>query len=333
MKKILALLISLLLLPACPSTPRNEVVVYTALDQVFSEPILKDFEKATGIKVKMLTDTEASKTVGLVQRLLAEKDHPQADVFWNNEIGWTLVLKEQGILSPYQPDSARDIPAQYKDPDNYWTGFAARVRVILYNTNLLKEEPPQSVSDLTKPTYKGRVVIARPLFGTTATHVATLFAVLGEDQARKFFMDIKNNDCQIAAGNMMAAKMVAEGEIAICLTDTDDANGMMLKNKPVKMVYPDQDGLGALVLPNTIALIKGGPNPANGKKLIEYVLQRQTEQQLARFPSAQLPLRPGIAPYSPQFDLSRIKSMEVDFAKVARWLGPAKEFIQNEFLK
>src|SRR3989339_2097369 len=140
MKKIFifALLIALTVAPSCSKTPANEVVIYTALDEVFSGPVLKSFEQDTGIKVRMLTDTEASKTVGLATRLVAEKDHPQADVFWNNEIGWTLVLKQQGILAPYSPESAKDIPARYKDPEGFWTGFAARTRVILYNTNLLK---------------------------------------------------------------------------------------------------------------------------------------------------------------------------------------------------
>lgn len=336
MKNILvvAVLVLIILCPACSKTPPNEVVVYTALDEVFSGPILKEFEQATGIKVKMLTDTEASKTVGLAMRLVEEKDHPQADVFWNNEIGWTLVLKQKGILAAYSVESAKDIPARYKDPAGFWTGFAARARVILYNTNLLKEEEaPKSILELIKLEYKGKVAIARPVFGTTATHAAALFAALGETDAKKFFMDLKANDCKVTAGNMMSAKMVANGEIAVCLTDTDDANEMLLDNKPVKIVYPDQAGAGALVLPNSIGLIKGGPNPDNGKKLIEYILSAQTEQALAKLPSAQMPLRPNLEPYSPLFDLSKIKVMEIDYNKLADWLEPAKKFIYDEFLK
>lgn len=331
---VLMLIVLISVCPACSKSQSGEVVVYTALDQVFSEPILKEFEKATGIKVKMLTDTEASKTVGLVTRLMEEKDHPQADVFWNNEIGWTLVLKQKGILEPYAPTLANQIPARYRDAGNYWTGFAARTRIILYNTNLLKEsEAPQSIFDLVKPQYKGKVAIARPVFGTTATHAAALFAKLGEPEARRFFMQLKANDCKIAAGNGMAARMVANGEIAVCLTDTDDANEMMLDNKPVKFIYPDQNGIGALVLPNSIALIKGGPNPANANKLIEYILRPETEQQLAKLPSAQMPLRANLKPYSPLFDLALIKVMEIDYNQIANYLEPSKEFIYNEFLK
>ena len=336
MKRLLSigLLMSLAICLSCSKTPNNQVVIYTALDEVFSGPILKSFEKETGIKVQMLTDTEASKTVGLATRLVAEKDHPQADVFWNNEIGWTLVLKQQRILAPYSPASAKDIPDRYKDPEGFWTGFDARARVILYNTNLLKEsEAPLSVFDLTKPEYKSKVAIARPIFGTTLTHAAAFFAVLGEADAKKLFMGLKANDCKIASGNMMVAKMVANGELALCLTDTDDANEMLLDKKPVKIIYPDQANIGTLVLPNSIGLIKGGPNPDNGKKLIEYIMSAQTEQRLAKLASAQMPLRPGLEPYSPLFDLHNIKTMAIDYSKLADAIDPAKKFIYDEFLK
>jgi iron(III) transport system substrate-binding protein len=77
----------------------REVVVYTSLDKVFSQPVLEAFEKQTGIKVLPVYDSEATKTTGLVNRLIAEKDSPQADVFWNSETGRTIVLKRKGVLA------------------------------------------------------------------------------------------------------------------------------------------------------------------------------------------------------------------------------------------
>ncbi|MCK5578357.1 MAG: extracellular solute-binding protein [Planctomycetes bacterium] len=335
-KLFITILIIFMMITACSRTPEGEVVIYTALDEIFSRPILDDFEKSTGIKVKMLTDTEATKTVGLVNRLIAEKDHPQADVFWNNEIGRTLALKQKGVLAPYFSPAAQTIPAHFKDPEGYWTGFAARARVILYNTDLIKEdEAPSSIFALTRPVYRGKVAIAKPLFGTTATHAAVLFAVLGEAKAKKYFMDLKANDCIVAAGNAMARNMVMNGEVPICLTDTDDANGALLKNKPVRMIYPDQGrtDIGTLVIPNSVVLIKNCPHPENGKKLIEYIVSAEVEQKLAKSPSAQLPIRPGLKPYSALFDLKKIKSMEVDYNQAVQWLDPSAKFIQSEFLK
>jgi iron(III) transport system substrate-binding protein len=157
---------------------QQEVVVYTSLDKVFSEPIFKAFEKETGIKVLDVYDSEATKTTGLVNRLIAEKDSPKADVFWNSETGRTIVLKNKSVLSQYISPSAADIPSTFKDPEGYWTGFAARCRILIYNTTMLKpEDLPKSIFELTDPKWQGKVALAYPLFGTTATHAAALFAI------------------------------------------------------------------------------------------------------------------------------------------------------------
>ncbi len=173
---------------------KKEVVIYTSLDQIFSEPILKEFEQEFSIRVKVVYDTEAAKTTGLVNRLIAEKDNPCADVFWNNEIARTIVLKEMGILTPHVSPNSDDIPAQFKDKDGFWTGFAARARVLIFNTNLVNEkDAPQSIFDLTNPKWKGKFCLANPLFGTTAPHAASLFVKLGDKEAEKFFKDLNEN--------------------------------------------------------------------------------------------------------------------------------------------
>jgi iron(III) transport system substrate-binding protein len=98
-----------LLWSACSKQPEKdhrEVVVYTSLDKVFSQPILETFEKETGIKVLPVYDSEATKTTGLVNRLVAEKANPRADVFWNSETGRSIVLKQKGVLASYKSPSA-----------------------------------------------------------------------------------------------------------------------------------------------------------------------------------------------------------------------------------
>ena len=161
--------------------PKNEVVLFCSLDDILARPIKEEFEKQTGITVQFVSDAEAAKTVGLVTRLIARKDHPECDVFWNNEIAQTFVLREQGVLEAFKPAAAEGIPASFKDADGYWTGFAARARVILYNTDLVKpEDAPKSLEDLTHPRFKGKLAIARPLFGTSFSRAAVLFAVAAE---------------------------------------------------------------------------------------------------------------------------------------------------------
>ncbi|KKK77724.1 hypothetical protein LCGC14_2850720, partial [marine sediment metagenome] len=81
---------------------QKTVVVYTCLDQVYSEPILKAFEKQTGIRVLPVYDAESAKTTGLVNRLLVRRGNPDCDVFWNNEVAQTIVLKNKDVVEPYR---------------------------------------------------------------------------------------------------------------------------------------------------------------------------------------------------------------------------------------
>jgi spermidine/putrescine-binding protein len=179
-----------------------EVVVYTSEDQVFSEPVLKDFEKTSGIKVRAVYDTEETKSTGVALRIVAERDRPQADVFWANEPLRTVMLQQEGLLEAYRSPSAEGIPARYRDPDDHWTGFAARARVILYNTEEVKAgEAPSSVRDLVDPRWKGRAGLANPLFGTTTTQVAALVALWGEPAAKKFLDEVKANGVKLVTSN------------------------------------------------------------------------------------------------------------------------------------
>ena len=163
----------------------NQVVVYTSVDQPFAEPVLKDFERQTGISVLPVYDVEAAKTTGLVNRLIAEKDRPQADVFWSSDTVRTIALKRRGVLAAYRSPTAEAIPAAYRDPEGYWTGFGARARVLLVNTSVVKDSDlPKSILELTEPKWRGKVAMSFPLFGTMSAHVAAIFLLLGDDKAR-----------------------------------------------------------------------------------------------------------------------------------------------------
>jgi len=310
----------------------QEVVVYTALDEIYSRPVLDAFEEETGIDVLAVYDTEASKTTGLVNRIIAEERRPRCDVFWNNEVAQTIVLKDKGLLEPYESPTAATIPAQFKDPEHYWTGFAARARVIIYNTDIM-DEPPSSILDFTKPEWRGKACIALPLFGTTATHAAALFTAWGPEKAKQYFRDMKANDVAILPGNAQTRDMVARGEYAFGMTDTDDANGAVEDGFPAKWVFPDQgeDEMGTLVIPNAVSLIKGAPNPEPAKRLIDYLLSVEVEERLARMRSIQIPVQPEADAPENVPNLADIKAMDVDFNEAAEMMDESMAFIREEF--
>ena len=328
------LCILLLMLNTVFTLEAKEVVIYTSLDQIFSEPILKAYEKKTGIKVRAIYDVEAAKTTGLVNRLIAEKRRPKCDVFWNSEIGKTIVLKKKNVLAPYVSPSAKDLPKIFKDKDGFWTGFAARARVLIYNTNLLKKKDlPQSIFDLTKPKWNGKFALAYPLFGTTATHTAALYAYIGKQKTEQFLKNLKINNVQIVNGNSVARDLVVEGRLPIAFTDTDDANVAIQSGKPVQMFYPDKNGIGTLLIPNSVALIKDAPHPEQGKKLIDYLLSKAVESKLAHCESAQMPLRDGVKTPRHVPPFSSIKAMNVDFYQIADHMEQSARFCQQLFIR
>ena len=315
----------------CATAVGEEVVVYTALDEIYSRSVLDAFEEKTGIRVRAAYDSEASKTTGLVNRILAEQRRPRCDVFWNNEVAQTIVLQQKGALEPYHSPNADAIPDGFKDADGYWTGFAARSRVIIYNTNLV-DEPPASIDDLLDVKWKGKCTIALPLFGTTATHAAALFAQWGEADAKTFFRNLKVNDVAILPGNAQVRDMVAKGEYAWGLTDTDDANGAIEDGLPAKWLLPDQgEGIGTLLIPNTVALIKNAPNPEAAKKLIDYLLSPEVEAMLAKMRSIQIPLNPAVSAPANVPKIADIKTMDVTFYDIANAMPMSMEFIREEF--
>jgi len=313
----------------------NEVVVYCSLDQVYSEPLLKQFEEATGIKVRAQYDVEAQKTTGLVNRILAEKSNPQCDVYWNNELMHTLHLASVGALQPYASPSAAPIPAEFKDASGLWTGFAARARVLLVNTDKVPAgSAPKSLRDLMKPEWNGKFGIARPLFGTTMTHASALFAAWGDEDAKKFFRELKANEAVVCEGNAAVMRVVAAGDVPCGLTDTDDANVAVKEGKKVAVVYLDQEegGLGTLVIPNSIMLLAGAPHAENGKKLIDWALSPKVEEALAAGTSVQMPLNPSVKTPEGVRSIANVKPMKVDWAAAAAKRDEVSKFLAEIFL-
>src|SRR5215211_4361656 len=280
----------------------REVTVYVSTDRVFSEPVLRAYEQKAGVKVNAVYDTEETKSTGLANKLLAEKNRPRADVFWSNEPVRTLVLKKNGVLAPYKSPSSEGIPATFKDAEGYWTGFSARSRVIVYNTNLVKpEEAPKSVFDLADPKWKGQVAIADPRFGSTSFHVAALYAEVG----------------------------VARGEAKVGLTDTDDVNVALEDKQPVAMVFPDGDGMGVPLMPNMVSLVAGAPHTEDGKKLIDYLLSPEVERTLAQSEAVQIPLRAGVEGPKNIPPLSSFKPMTLDYGRAADRVEDATRRLQT----
>lgn len=310
----------------------GRVVLYCAQDREYAEELLAEFSATTGIPVAVQGDTEANKSVSLVTALLREQAQPRADVFWNNEPLGTIRLAAAGVLADYTSPAAASFPSWTRAEN--WQAFAARARIILVHRRVPDSQRPKRVADLAEPTWRGRAAMAKPLFGTTATHMVCLYTTWGPDQAGSLFRRLAEH-VTILPGNRDVAEAVAAGRFDAGLTDTDDAITLIRKGAPVDILYPDQEegGLGTLFLPNMLALIRSGPNPEGGKKLIDFLLRPETERRLAEGPSAQLPLNPQVQARLEIASPNQVKAWTPDFAAAAARWDQAQSLLREIFAR
>ena len=293
-------------------------------------------DEAAGIQVLPVYDVEATKTTGLVNRLIAEKDNPRADVFWAAEFSQMILLKNQSVLTQYQSPSGKDIPAQYHDRDGYWTGLGGRARVFIVNTDRLKpDEYPRSLADMLDPRYPGNTIgIAYPMFGTTATQAAALYSTLGRGKAHAFFANLSARGVRVVDGNSVVKDLVVSGQLDFGLTDTDDACTAIAQGAHVTIVVPDQGvgQMGTIVIPDTVALIVGSPHPAEGRIFIDYLLDRNTENDLVKSGWIQVPSRNVTAQVSCLND-TVIKPMAVNYQDIYDGVEMTKTDLSEIFIR
>jgi iron(III) transport system substrate-binding protein len=316
-----------LLSAGCGEAPdQPSVVLYVSADDHIARQVKAAFEEETGIRVEMVGDDEAKKTTGLVNRLRGEQDNPQADVFWSSEIFMTIALADEGVLASHESAATADWPAQWRDEENRWYGFAARARVIAYAPDrVAAEDVPQTWTDLTNSYLTGRIVMADPRFGTTGGHLGAMKAYWDRDVMpgyyTAFLMGLRANDARILpSGNAGVVRALAAGEADIGLTDTDDVWAARAQGQDLALVYPphsheDEPGNGTLLIPNTVGRVRGGPNPEAAGRLIDFLLSERAERMLAESVSHNIPLRPGLADAYPDYAVE--DPLRVDYRRAA----------------
>ncbi|MCO6439115.1 MAG: extracellular solute-binding protein [Phycisphaerae bacterium] len=311
----------------------GEVVVYTSVDEQFARDVLREFEARTGVTVRMIGDAEAGKTTGLVNRILAEakSGRPRADVFWSGEIFNTIRLAQEGVLEPYGSPDADDIPARFRDPANHWTAMAVRARVIAFDPRRTpREAVPAHWEQVAAPDFASRTAIANPLFGTTSGHVAAMFVLWGDERALAFLESLAENGAAIEAGNSAAVRAVMDGRVDFACTDTDDVWVAQKAGASVDLVYPDMGGGGTLLVPCTVALVRGAPHPAPGRDLVDYLVSAEVERMLAESPSRNIPVRAALRE---ELGLTWPPETEVDYQAVADEMEKAMNIVRNVLLR
>lgn len=311
----------------------DAVTVYCSADAEYAGPVFEAFTAATGIRVDAVLDTEATKTTGLVNRLLSERGSPKADAWWSSEPFGTIKLARAGVLERFRaakaeesmketwhgrwPEALRDLSRDSAGTVDtpLWYGFGERLRVMVYSADRVElASLPLAAGRLglmAHPRLKGRVAIARPQFGTTRGHMAMLRAQHGDAALRTWLEALKVNDVQILDGNASVVRAVASGKAHIGLTDSDDVFAgkrqgwnvdMMFEPftmlsagaSPAGTVSPDLTPFGPPSLPNTCAVIAGTRRVAAAGAFIEHLLSPEMQRLLATSDSRNIPVDEGL---------------------------------------
>jgi iron(III) transport system substrate-binding protein len=297
------------------------LVVYCAHDSVYSEQVLRDFEAKVGIRVAPKFDTEATKSLGLVEQLKREKANPRCDVFWNNELLGTLDLKNEGVLEPYKGDGYARIPEAFRDADGCWAGFGARMRVYIINTDRM-QATEQAVADMLADDL-GDVAIAKPLYGTTLTHYSVLWGRRGEEGLKGWHADCRRRNIVETGGNAQVKDLVAGGTCALGYTDTDDYFVARDEGKPVDALPVRLEDGAVICIPNTVSIVRGTTRLADAQRLVDYLLSAECELELANARSRQVPLGPVDEERVPE-EVRTLREWAKDGVPLTA-LGPARD--------
>ncbi len=285
-----------------PSDISGQVILYTSIPNVILDPWKQDWNKYFGDLIKL--DAWRSGTGKVVAKVIAEKKAGgvKADVIYVASIFAFQQLVDEGIIDKF-PDipELKYIPDEYKDPNGYYVCGRLLVMVIVYNPNLVSN-PPKSWEDLTKPEWKGKIVMANPLYsGSTQFTVAALVSKFGWD----YFQKLKDNDILIVKDVPDVARVVASGERPVGITLT-----MYLKSYPdLKYVVPEE---GAVVIPSPMGIVKNAQHPEDAKVLLRFLLTKQASKALTdayTYSSrSDAPPPPGFPP------LSELKTLKVSIS-------------------
>ncbi len=276
-----------------PALAAESLIVYSARKEELIKPAIDLFKQDTGIKVTLLT----GKAGELARRIEIEKGDPKGDLFLGTTAGVAELLRRKGLLEPYSSPYARELSGEFKAPDGTWVGITGRVRVLIYNKNLVKEaDAPRSFFDLTDPKWKGKVVVASMGERTTVGHLATVMALRGEEFTTRYVNGLKANGLKVLNNNTAVRKAVTTGEYAIGITNHYYYLLQLHENpaSPIGIVYPDQGPgeMGAPVYSITAAIIKGTRNLEAAKKFVDFLLQPKGNRLLVEG-EFEIPLLPG----------------------------------------
>lgn len=262
--------------PANQGTKPQKLTLYCGLMEDYMVKSIQEFEKETGIKVEAVRMSSGE----VMGRIKAEKNNPKASVWFGGPADAFVQAKEEGLLEKYVSANAKQVPAQFKDADGYWTGIYIGYLGFVSNQKLLDEKgvaAPKSWEDLLKPEFKGQVVLANPgSSGTSYTMLATVVQLMGEEKGLAYMKKLHEQIKTYPKSGTAPGRMAGQGETMVGISFLHD--GIKYREEGMKdiVLTAPIEGTGYEI--GSVAIIKGGPDQEAAQKFVDWALSKKGEE-------------------------------------------------------
>ncbi len=275
---------ALALLAAVPADAqtRTRVTVYTALETDQLAPLKTALEaRHRDVEVAWVRDS----TGVITARLLAERANPQADVVWGLALSSILLLDRDNLLEPYAPADLAGLKPAFRDPANppKWTGLDAFLSFVGVNVPELAKvqgRMPTSWDDLLQPSLRGRIVMPNPASsGTGYLQVYAWLQAMGEERGWQFMDRLHENIAVYTHSGSAPHVQAARGERTVSIGLDMRAVREKTQGAPLEVVVPT-GGIGWEM--EATALIRGRPNAAAARKVIDFSVSKEAHEIYGR---------------------------------------------------
>jgi iron(III) transport system substrate-binding protein len=312
-KQFKLLLAGLLLIPGS-AFAADEIVVYSARNEQLIKPIFDAYKKATGTRIKFITD----KAAPLLVRLKAEGKRTPADILLTVDAGNLWKAANDGVLQSVNSKVLKkNIPAHLRDPANRWFGFSVRARTIVYSTKRVKPSELGTYEALGLPKWKGRLCLRTSKKVYNQSMVAMMIAHMGEKKTEKIIRSWVNNlATKVFSNDTSLIKAIIAGQCDVGIVNTYYYGRLLRKEKsiPVALYWPNQRGRGVHVNVSGAGIVKYARHPQAAQKFLEWLSSSQAQNLFADL-NMEYPANPGIAPHA---DVARWGKFKQDRINVSR---------------
>lgn len=313
-------LVSILLLFTLVGVVQAETLtLYSGRSKSLVDPIIQQFEKDTGIEVKV----SYANTTQLANKLMTEGEKTSASLFWAQDAGALGAVSKKGLFAKLPESVLKKVPKTFRHSDGLWVATSGRARVIAYSPERVAMDAlPKSVFDLTQPKWKGKVGWA-PLNASFQAFVTAMRAQVGEERTEKWLRDMQANEAKTYPKNTPIIEALAAGEIDLGLPNHYYLFRFKKGNSkfPVAQTFFKANDAGNLVNVAGIGLLKSSDNQETALKFIDYLLSAKAQQYFVS-EVFEYPVTEGVIPnvnllpldellkIVPTFDLNEMDDLE-----------------------